>query len=85
MQAAAAHTAEQQTLNTEVSRLREDKARLHTQAQRVAGLEEQLHAATGLANADASQVRTHKLPWLSCCNPFFESRLLFPCVPKFFH
>ena len=84
MQAAAAHTAEQQTLNAEVSRLHEDKAHLHTQAQRVAGLEEQLQA-TGLANADSSQVRTHKLPWLSCCNPFFESPLLFPSVPKFFH
>ena len=84
MQAAAAHTSEQQTLDAEVSRLREDNARLHTQAQRVAGLEEQLQA-TGLANVEASQVRTHKLPWLSCCNPFCESRLLFPSVPAFFH
>ncbi len=60
MQAAAAHTAEQQRLETEVRRLHEDKARLQTQAQQVPDLVEQLQAAS-LATAEASQVGTHTL------------------------
>jgi uncharacterized protein (DUF3084 family) len=84
MQAVAAHTAEQQRLEAEVRRLHDDKASLHTQAQRVPGLEEQLQA-TSLAKAEASQVGTHNLSWLSCCNPSFESQLLFLSLPKLFH
>ncbi len=60
MQAAAAHTVEQQRLEAQVRRLHEDKARLQTQARRVPGLVEQLQAAS-LPTAEASQVGTHSL------------------------
>lgn len=58
MQAAAAHTAEQQRHEAEVRSLREDKASLETQARRLSALEEQLQA-TSLAIAQVSQVGTH--------------------------
>jgi hypothetical protein len=76
MQAAAAHTIEQQRLNTEVSSLREDKARLQRQAERAPGLKEQLQA-TSLAITQASQVATYTLFLATACDLPFESLLLF--------
>ena len=58
----------------EVRRLHEHQACLHKQAQRVPGLEEQLQAIS-LATAQASQVGTHNVSWLSCCHQPFEPQL----------
>lgn len=70
MQAAAAPTAEQQRLEAEVRRLHDDKAILHTQAQRVPSLEEQLQA-TSLAKAEPSQVGTCNLSLAIVLQPAF--------------